>query len=47
LARTQDLEVAKNGLSLLIVYHFHLIENNGFLEDLVWYTKALPENLFP
>ena len=23
-----------------IIYHIHLIENKGFLEDLIWKTKA-------
>ena len=33
--------VAKNMFSLTIIYHIHLIENTGFLEDLFCKTKAL------
>jgi hypothetical protein len=31
---------AKNRVALLIVYHIHLPENTGFLEDLFCKTKA-------
>ena len=31
---------AKNGVSLMIIYHCHLIENTWFLKDLFRKTKA-------
>ena len=31
---TPYVGVDKNGLSLMIIYHIHLIENTEFLEDL-------------
>ena len=36
----QDVVGAKNGLSLMIFYHIHLIENTRFLEDFFCKTKA-------